>query len=300
MSQVAVLLCSHNGEKYIEEQINTILNQKKSIKLYISDDNSTDKTLKIIKEIKKKNDKIKKIYTGRYGSPSKNFLFLINKVPKKYDYYAFSDQDDLWKLNKISIAVNKLKSKYDIYGSRTILVDKKKNIIGKSPLFKKKPTFNNAILQNIAGGNTMVCTRKIILEIKKLKIKNVPSHDWLIYLYGTFRGYKYYYDKNPYIYYRQHEENQVGSNVGLLKQLKRIIMTLKGNYKNWNNVNIKILKKIRKLGTNKNSNLLDKFLLYRKNNYYLIKDILLKKFPFYRQTRSGNFLLKIAIIFKLI
>ena len=77
-------------------------------------------------------------------------------------------------------------------------------------------------------------------------------------------------------------------------------MTAKGNYKLWNNSNIIFLKKIKKKGTNKNIKLLDKFLFYRNNNFYLIKDILLDRFPFYRQTINGNFLLKIAMILKLI
>jgi len=301
MSKTAILMCTKNGEKYVHEQVNSILKQKDTkIHLYISDDNSKDKTVKIIRELKKKNNNIKKIYTGKYGSAAKNFFFLISKVSLNYDFYAFSDQDDVWKSNKISTAIIKLKSGYDIYGSRTILTNKNKKIIGKSKYFRKKPAFNNSILQNIAGGNTMVFKRKIFKEIKKLKIKNAPSHDWLLYIYATFRGYNYYYDKNSLIYYRQHENNDIGSNRGIINQLKRVIMTAKGKYKLWNNSNIIFLKKIKKKGTNENIKLLDKFLFYRNNNFYLIKDILLDRFPFYRQTINGNFLLKIAMILKLI
>lgn len=294
-------MCTQNGEKYVQEQVNSILKQKGTkIHLYISDDNSKDKTVKIIRELKKKNNNIKKIYTGKHGSASKNFFFLISKVSVNYNFYGFSDQDDVWKSNKISRAIIKLKSRYDIYGSRTILINKNKKIIGKSKYFRKKPIFNNSILQNIAGGNTMVFKRKIFKEIKKLKIKEAPSHDWLLYIYTTFRGYNYYYDKSSLIYYRQHENNEIGSNRGIINQLKRVIMTARGRYKLWNNSNIIFLKKIKKKGTNKNIKLLDKFIFYRNNNFYLIKDILFNRFPFYRQTINGNFLLKIAMILKLI
>ncbi len=301
MSKTAILMSTKNGEKYVQEQINSILKQKGTkIHLYISDDNSSDQTIKIIRELKKKNNNIKKIFTGKYGSAAKNFFFLISKVSINYNFYAFSDQDDIWKSNKISAAIIKLKSGYDIYGSRTILTNKNKKIIGKSYYFRKKPTFNNSILQNIAGGNTMVFKRKLFKEIKNLKIKDAPSHDWLLYIYATFRGYHYYYDKNSLIYYRQHENNDIGSNKGIINQFKRVIMTIKGEYKLWNNSNIKFLKKIKKLGTNENIKLFNKFLFYRNNNYYLIKDIILGRFPFYRQTTNGNFLLKIAMIIKLI
>ena len=132
--KIAILLAAHNGEKYISEQLNSILDQ--SIppgKIFISIDKSKDQTLKIVEEYKSKYKNIEIISkNSKFGSSFLNFLYLINlKDLKKYDFIALSDQDDIWLKNKIKFAINKLdKNKYDCYSSDVIAFwenGKKKN-----------------------------------------------------------------------------------------------------------------------------------------------------------------------------
>ena len=173
---IAVLLATYNGEKYLAEQLNSIIYQKEvNTHIYISDDGSSDQTIHIIKSfIKKYPKKIKKIFYSNYKNSAKNFLYLIQKK-LNYKYYAFCDQDDVWLEKKLINAIKKLNLGYDLYGGRTINTNKNLNIVGYSPKYKNfKPCFNNALIQSFAGGNTMVFSHKIykLLEKTDLKKKN--------------------------------------------------------------------------------------------------------------------------------
>ena len=101
------------------------------------------------------------IYKGPKKGFAQNFLSLASKKSIKSSLYCFCDQDDIWIPEKLEKAIEKIdkNEKFKIpilYGGRTIYIDENKNRIGFSPLFKKEPKFNNALVQNIAGGNTMV------------------------------------------------------------------------------------------------------------------------------------------------
>ena len=122
---VAILMATYNGEKYISKQIDSILDQKEvNVHFYISDDSSEDNTVKIIEEYKLKfPDNFKKLFHVKFRSPSKNFLSLFTKIPDTYDYYAFSDQDDVWfennnlmvKIWQVDFDNEKLMDKGNIY-----------------------------------------------------------------------------------------------------------------------------------------------------------------------------------------
>ena len=100
MEKVDILLATYNGEKYIREQIDSILNQTyKEFRLLISDDGSTDGTRDILNEYKAKDDRIEIFMQEENLGVVKNFEFLLKKVEAKY--YMFSDQDDIWKDEKI-------------------------------------------------------------------------------------------------------------------------------------------------------------------------------------------------------
>ena len=98
--KIDVLLATYNGEKYLKEQIDSILNQTyQNIHLIISDDCSKDETQKILKEYKEKDDRITVYIQEQNLGYIKNFEFLLEKVES--DYYMLSDQDDVWLPEKI-------------------------------------------------------------------------------------------------------------------------------------------------------------------------------------------------------
>ena len=106
--KVDVLLATYNGEKYLKEQIDSILNQTyQNINLIISDDNSNDSTRKILEEYKKIDNRIKIYLQDKNLGYIKNFEFLLTKVES--NYYMLSDQDDVWLPEKIEKSMKTLK-----------------------------------------------------------------------------------------------------------------------------------------------------------------------------------------------
>jgi hypothetical protein len=107
-----------------------------------------------------------------------------------------------------------------VYGSRTSLIDSEGQTIGVSPLFRKPPAFANALVQNIAGGNTMVFNEPARqLLIKAGGAVDVPSHDWWLYLLATAGGGTVHYDTWCSVRYRRHERNLVGLNIGIVPRV---------------------------------------------------------------------------------
>ena len=295
---VAVLLPTYNSEKYIREQLDSILNQKKvNVALYVSDDGSTDKTLEIINSYFRKYPKnFKKLYNVKFREPCSNFYSLLFKVPK-YKYYAMADQDDVWLEDKLSRAINFLIKGYDLYGSRVKAVDENLNFVGYSPLFTKKAKFQNALVQGLFANNTTVFNYEIIKLVRIKKINFITDISWLLYLLATFYGKKVYYDRIPKILYRQHSNNVHGISLSWGSKLLRIWRFLCANEKRINNNHISFLKSIISNQPKNNIKILKSFDIMRKKMVFLkFNNNFFKKLGVYRQTKTGNFLLKIGII----
>jgi rhamnosyltransferase len=220
ISEVTVLMATYNGEKWLESQLQSILKQKNvKIKLAIQDDNSEDDTQKIIKKFQKKNKIDLKINKKNQRSASLNFLNLIIKTNTKSDYYAFSDQDDIWYSNKLSRGIKKLdENKCEAYSSNVSIISNKKKLLMNKSSNQKKYDF---IFEGVPGC-TIVLTKNSFLQIKKKlmklnsnELKKISMHDSFIYFYLRSRKVAWYIDKYSYINYRQHENNVVGLNYGL-------------------------------------------------------------------------------------
>jgi glycosyltransferase involved in cell wall biosynthesis len=298
---VAIIMATCNGADFIEAQIESILKQKNvNVHLYISDDNSTDNTLNIINDYRQKySENFQGLFNVDFESPCKNFLNLVNKINDSYDYYAFSDQDDIWYTDKLEHAINIIDQGHDLYCGRTEIVNSKLTSLGYSPLFSFPPSFQNAIVQSIAGGNTMVFNKKIFTLLKNNSQVDVQSHDWWLYILATFTGHKVYYDRNSKVLYRQHNHNYNGSNHGVLNKIIRIFFVLFGRYKSWTDEHFLELSKIIDLGTKQSLKTFYQYGILR-NRRYLYKFSLndINQVGIYRQTALSNLFLKIAIFLK--
>lgn len=234
-NKVAIILCSFNGEKYIENQIKSIFSQNyKNIDLFVFDDCSNDGTIEILKKYDKK------IYLKknkkRSGSAAKNFFKAIIKLNlKKYHYISFSDQDDTWFKFKIKRAIKFLsQNNYDGYSSNVIAINdkNKKTINDKS---KVQKNFDH-MFESPGPGCTHVITQKLFNIIKKEIInkkeiiKNINHHDWYFYSLCRNKNLNWYIDKKCTMLYRQHNFNEIGENVGIKAFLKRFIKVLNGYY----------------------------------------------------------------------
>jgi glycosyltransferase involved in cell wall biosynthesis len=298
---VAILMGSYNGARFIQEQIDSILNQKGvDVHFYISDDGSSDSTLDIINEyFKNYPDQFKKLFQVQFKNPARNFLSIFPKITQDYDYYAFSDQDDVWMEDKLQTAIKKINEGYALYCGRTDNTNNNLQSYSYSPLFSFPPSFKNAIVQSIAGGNTMVFNQEVFNLLKDSFNCEVPMHDWWTYLLTTFAGHQVYYDPIPKVFYRQHSYNFNGSNLGIINQLKRLFYGLSGIYKHWNNLNEKNLMEYLDFGTRENLKVFHQFQFLRKKlNFMNFNLNYINRTGIHRQTLFGNLKLKISILLK--
>jgi hypothetical protein len=219
-------------------------------------------------------------------------LSLIRNADAGGDFFAYSDQDDVWFPTKLEKAIGWLASLPDdvpaLYFSRTALVGKNGKLLGFSPLFARTPSFQNALVQNIGGGNTMVFNRtaRSMLAAAPPDIELI-AHDWWTYQMVTGVGGITRYDPWPSVKYRQHEHNLVGSNVGMRQRTLRLRAFAKGRVVTWNDTNIEALNKMRHLLTPSSVATLDQFAQARKTQ--LPKRLyLLWKAGAYRQSVLDN------------
>lgn len=247
--QVAILLCTYQGQQYLAEQLDSYASQSYTHwDLWVSDDGSKDQTRSILQTYKEKwrGEHQIAVFDGPKKGFAANFLSLLCQESIQGDYFSFSDQDDIWRPEKIECAVqwlDKVPTEVPaLYCSRTQLVDENNMDIGCSPLFQRPPHFKNALVQNIAGGNTMVFNRAArALLLQAGPHVDVVAHDWWVYQVISACGGMVHYDSRPALRYRQHGGNLIGSNNGIGARIRRVSMLFEGQLKNWNEQNVHAL-----------------------------------------------------------
>ena len=169
------------------------------------------------------------------------------------------------------------------------------NTIGQSTLFNRPTSFENALVQSIVGGNTMVFNRASKLLIETVGVVPTPSHDWWLYLLISGAGGKVFYDAKPLVLYRQHANSIVGENISLLNIFMRLLRLLSGVFKKWTNSNIICLQKAKFFL----SSSAFESLLYFENSrrlHFADKLLYLPSLKFYRMTKFQNFIMKFAFL----
>jgi len=208
--KVIILMGTYNGQRYLEEQLDSICAQThKNWELWISDDGSSDNTGQILKDYQTRlGEHVLRIFSGPRKGFSANFLSLVCNENLAGTYFAYSDQDDIWQPSKLQKAVSWLNTVSDetpaLYCGRTKLVNEHGEAIGFSPLFKKRTGFLNALIQNIGGGNTMAFNFSALNLLREAgEAINIVAHDWWTYMVVSGAGGVVFYDPNPTLDYRQ-------------------------------------------------------------------------------------------------
>ncbi len=219
---ITVLLATYNGESYIREQLDSLLEQSyKDFKILVSDDGSKDNTLSVLSEyVKKYPDKISLLGGGSTGSAKNNFMKLLKSCDS--EYVMFCDQDDYWKKDKIEKTYEKMLETERKFGNIPILIhtnlsvaDRDLKVISNSffDFQRISPDFNslnNVLVQNNVTGCTAMINHPLLYEVKKHTPKEFTMHDWWLNLVATVTG-KVDYITESTMLYRQHGDNQVGA-----------------------------------------------------------------------------------------
>ncbi len=237
MDKTEVILSTYNATKYLKVQLDSILQQDyENISLLIRDDGSTDGTLEILEEYAQKYDNVR-YYAGENLGAAGSFFDLMKNVSEDAKYIALSDQDDYWMPEKISVAVRNIRSCENshknvgvLYCTNQLLVDE--NLTPIDTTFSRaglRPSFGNALVENICTGCTAVFNRKVL----KAVVTHIPDycimHDFWLYLVASYIG-KVIYDDTSYILYRQHADNVLGERSSRIEELKHRIQCFKSRY----------------------------------------------------------------------
>jgi glycosyltransferase involved in cell wall biosynthesis len=300
-AQVAILLATKNGARFLDDQLKSYLSQHHlNWVLHVSDDASEDGTVGMIRRFADEHNARVFVRQGPDQGFCRNFMSLARDRAIAGDYFAFSDQDDIWRDDKLARAIGFLSrispAKPALYCSRTEVVDERGGHLGFSPRFRRKPTFQNALVQNIGGGNTMVFNAAAKRLLESNADVAMVSHDWWVYQVVAGVGGVVFYDPVPTVAYRQHGASVLGANLGLRARLQRFRMVWNGRLRTWNDVNLAGLRTLMPLLHAGSRWTLDNFSAARDDRRLFVRLYHLCKSGVYRQTPLDQVALYFAVI----
>lgn len=215
---IDVLLATHNGQAYLAEQLDSVLNQTyQDFRILIQDDGSRDGTLEIIREYCEAfPEKVRLCGEGRPpGGAARNFLSLAAQA--EGDYVAFCDQDDVWLADKLEISMRAMGELEAADGGKEAAlvfsgvcpVDQELRRLRPSGKKEEEPLrFAAMLVQNRASGCTMLCNRALYTRLGNYDSR-ILMHDWWTALVASALGRTLYLPQEL-VLYRQHGANAVG------------------------------------------------------------------------------------------
>jgi len=208
--RVVILMATYNGERFLKEQLDSIFDQKgiNNLTLMIRDDGSTDRTISIIKEYSSEHNIIIMDDDEKHIGPAKSFWRLLNKADG-YDYYLFSDQDDVWDIDKVLTAISAAK-KYDepfLYTSNNRKINEKGNLLNECSANRApKYDMKSVLVSSFAQGCSMLFNNQARSYALLQKEEYIPMHDLAI-LVSTLINGNVFYDLTPRFSHRIHSGN---------------------------------------------------------------------------------------------
>ena len=308
--RVVILMGVFNGAADLPEQLQSFADQShQAWDLLASDDGSDDDSCAILTRFAAERapaGNVVRVVEGPRNGFAMNFLSLITQAPEDADWLAFSDQDDVWlpdRLERGIAALSALPGEIPtLYCSRTWITDEKLKNRRLSAEFPRPPSFLNALVQNIAAGNTLLLNRAAadLARAAAPEAQSSPglaAHDWWLYQLVTGTGGTVIRDSEPTLLYRQHEQNLIGANDGWRARMSRISMLLGGQFTDWNAANITALRASAPRLTTESRTALEAFAMLRVGAL----PVRLWRFAragLYRQTALGQAALWLAVILR--
>ena len=236
--RVAVLMSTWNGARWLPAQLDSLAAQAEvEVLLHARDDGSTDETLAVLARYARRWPALTRVPSGPNLGPAMSFLELLRTAPAGADYYAFCDQDDVWRPGKLARAVAHLAAEPGpaLYGSNVTCVAEDLTPLG-VPRENADARFQHLLFENIVYGCTAVMNRAAReLIAARPPERGVIMHDWWCALVAAALG-RVIYDPEPgMILYRQHGGNSVGMDANLMTQTmdqaSRFLRTPRGYYR---------------------------------------------------------------------
>jgi len=228
LPRVAVLLATHNGRRWLPEQLDSVLAQSGvEVEVFARDDASTDGTAEWLAERAATEPRLMVIPSdGASGSAAANFYRLIQLVPADRDFYAFCDQDDIWVPTKLASHV-RLSAALGVDGVSSNVMSFTPN--GEQSLVKKdfpQRRFDY-LLESPGPGSTFLMSNRLVALARDYlnspdTTKPPQYHDWLLYVLARGHGWRWHIDSVPTVEYRQHDANVMGANVGARSAISRL------------------------------------------------------------------------------
>ena len=226
MDSVTIYMSTYNGAAYLEEQIQSILNQHNvDINLIIRDDGSTDETKILLKKYEAQENIT--VYYGENLGYANSFLSLISSDYLS-DYYGFADQDDVWEPNKVKTAIERLKdfNPYSLYASSLKIVDQDLVPVSTKKFNDMKCSIGSVLSRNRLAGCTMVFKKELndvlaedIASILKENKYNYGHDGWVV-LYSLLMNGNIVIDDDSHIKFRRHSGTVTNVSAGVIKRIK--------------------------------------------------------------------------------
>lgn len=298
----------YDGARYLAAQLESFSDQThRHWDLIVGDDGSTDAGPDMVRGYARnaasRGNRVTLVPGPGRGYVA-NFLGLAARSPETADWLAFSDQDDVWLPDRLARGIAALgalpRDRPALYCSRTWVTDEALGHRRLSPLYPRPPGFRNALVQNIAAGNTILLNRAAAALARAAapaaaRVPGLAAHDWWLYQIVTGVGGTVIRDPEPTLLYRQHGENQIGENTSLRAWKMRIDMVRSGRFERWIAGNIAALRLIEAQLTPENRALLDALdALRRKPFAARLRDF--TRLGLYRQGRIGQAALWLAAL----
>lgn len=293
-------MCTLNGERYLEEQLQSFAAQShRDWSLWVSDDGSEDGSLAVVERFRAAHPSNEvRLFNGPGQGLFSNYMSLIQHVTEDpATLYAFSDQDDVWqedKLKRAAVALADTRNVPAAYATAQILTDHRLAGGGLSRPCPRPPSFQNALVQNILSGNTLVVNSVALGWLKRNRPAScLPFHDWWIYQALSGMGARLKYDNRPSILYRQHGTNTLGGNTGLFASARRAVLLGGSEYQDWINRNLEALVSVSSDFTPENQDILRRFVASRRENAWA-RSRAFTQLGLHRQSPAQTGALKVA------
>ncbi len=300
MARVTILMAIRDPGPELRDQLESLAAQThRDWRLIVGDDSRSDAARDLFAEFARNHDV--QIVRGPRTGVGGNFLSLLRGIDSaQQDYIAFCDQDDVWLPDRLARGISSLgEEEAALYCSRTWVCNADLENQSLSARHSRPPGFRNALVQNIAAGNTILLNpagaELAISAARELRV--APRHDWWLYQLFTGCGARVTYDAEPTLLYRQHGGNAEGANVTLRTKLSRLGRMLSGDWRCWIDDQCAALTASAHRFTPENRAVFDRFNRMRDAAF----STRLKEFArlrLYRQSRAATLALWIGAVFR--